>query len=237
MIALIPARAGSKRIPGKNTKLLAGVPLISYTIAAAQQSGVFEDIIVSTDSQEAITIATAAGVKVSYRLPDHATDDAPDILWVRHVLSVYPTSELPESFAILRPTSPFRTAETIRRANAQFGAGASSLRAVARWSGPHPAKMWYLRGDFMEPVDRGWTVGAPYHSSPTQLLPRVVRQNASLEMAYTAVITGSGTIAGHHVAPFFTEGYEGEDINDEEDWARVEMLIASGHARLPEISR
>lgn len=238
MIALIPARAGSKRIPGKNTRLLAGHPLIAYTIAAAQQSGVFEDIIVSTDSQEAIAIATAAGVKVSYRLPDHATDDAPDILWVRHVLSMYPASELPECFAILRVTSPFRTAETIRRAKAQFDAlpdWFGSMRAVEDWSGPHPAKMWYLGDGCIVPVDEGWTFLAPRHSSPTQTLPPVVRQNASLEMAHTAVVMVGGTIAGTTVSPFFTYGYEGLDINTKDDWTQAEELIERGEASLPDV--
>jgi len=235
MIALIPARAGSKRIKNKNTKLLAGVPLIAYTIAAAQQSGVFAEILVCSDDGDALAIGAKMGVLTRPRA--ESADDEPDIAWVRVVLHGIRAQEH-DSFAILRPTSPFRTAETIQRAKAQFdalGDEFGSLRAVQSWTGPHPGKMWYLRGDFMEPVDRGWTVGAPYHSSPTQLLPRVVRQNASLEMAYTAVITGSGTIAGHHISPFFTFGYEGLDINDPDDWTQAEKLIERGEATLPSI--
>lgn len=225
MVALIPARAGSKRVPGKNTRILGLKPLIAWTIEAAKTSGVFDNIIVCSDDDACW--ANAADQGVQYFERDIVSDSQPDVKWVREVIDGTPPFD---AFAILRPTSPFRTAGTIRRAYGQFtalGGEFGSLRAVERWYGPHPAKMWYLRDDRIDPVDEHSTPLAPWHSSPTQVLPTVVRQNASLEMARTACVTVGGTISGDNVAPFFTYDDEGFDINTEADWTRAEQIVAS----------
>lgn len=223
---LIPARAGSKRCPKKNTRVLSGKPLIQWTIDAAKAANILK-IIVSTDDPEAMEIATDLGCRLRIRKPEHATDDACDFGWV------YDLRELIETpyFAILRPTSPFRTASTIRRAFAALvGSKAHSIRAVERVTHPHPAKCWILESGtrYMQPVIRGCHPdGTPYHSSPTQSLPPVYAQNASLEMAQTWVIEGTKTISGYTIAPFFTEQLEGFDINEECDFAEAERLIAA----------
>src|SRR3990167_4874287 len=116
MIALIPARAGSKRIPGKNTKLLGRRPLIGHTIDAALMSGVFERVVVCTDDYAVTTYCFEHwGVPVISR--DLSADTEADIVWVRSYFQHQPRVD---AFAILRPTSPFRSAETIRRAWAQW---------------------------------------------------------------------------------------------------------------------
>jgi CMP-N,N'-diacetyllegionaminic acid synthase len=248
MVALIPARAGSKRIPGKNTKLLAGRPLLAWTIQAALESGVFWDVIVSTDSQETIKFAVECGAKFSVRMPQHATDESPDIEWVRWTLAQYPDHYNPDAFAILRPTSPFRTAETIRRAYDRFQTQeVHSMRAVQPVK-EHPGKMWQCAGAGypMKPlIGKDWPPQAkgevpypgredrPWHSVPTQTLPRVFVQNASLEMAWSWVVPAFGTISGNKVAPFFTEGYEGFDLNTMDDWREAERLIKEGLVVLP----
>lgn len=237
VIALIPARAGSVRIPGKNRRLLAGHPLIAYTIAAAKQSGIFDAIIVSTDSDLTAELAIQYGACVHGRKPEHATSESPDIEWVRDFFSHgYPA----ENFSILRPTSPFRTAATIQRAwNLFRDSGADSLRAMEPWNGPHPGKMWTYSNVTLRisPILSGWTAHAPYHSSPTQSLMPVARQNASLEMARVGVLSGIvPTIAGDDVLPFWTIEPEGVDLNTPEDWAKAEAKIASGEWRLPDVS-
>src|SRR6185295_17382300 len=109
MVALIPARAGSKRIPGKNTRLLAGRPLLAWTIEAAKASGVFDRVVVCTDDDKAGGIGMMSG---AYYLPRDVSDDhEPDIVWVRSALRHFKAvCEERDAFAILRPTSPFRTA-------------------------------------------------------------------------------------------------------------------------------
>jgi CMP-N,N'-diacetyllegionaminic acid synthase len=75
----------------------------------------------------------------------------------------------------------------------------------------------------------------PWHSSQTQTLPEVYVQNASLEIAWTRVVSGGRTIAGDVVMPFFTEGFEGFDVNTPEDWFLAERLVERGEARLPDV--
>jgi CMP-N,N'-diacetyllegionaminic acid synthase len=220
MIALIPARAGSKRCPGKNVRILAGHPLIAYTIAAARASGVCDAVIVSTDDAATKRLAYDFGADyVQDRAARFAGDESPDIDWVRECLSQ--CDDVHTSFAILRPTSPFRTAATIRRAYAQFQALpaiADSLRAVEPVT-QHPGKMWSIpvAGQPMYPVLAGYTNGVPHHSCPTQILPKYYVQNSSLEMAKRHCVE-RGSISGDCVFPFFTEGLEGFAIDTELDF-------------------
>lgn len=237
MVALIPARAGSKRIPGKNTKPLAGHPLIAYTIAAAQRSDIFERIVVSTEDEHTGRIAEHCGAEWIWRPPTLATDQAADIEWIRHVLS---RIARPETFAILRPTSPFRTAQTILRAHQAFTVSDGthdSLRAVEPVK-QHPGKMWEWAGPGypITPLLHGKrSDGVPWHSCPTHTLPVFYVQNSSLEMAFTANVDVHGTIHGRKVIPFFTEGHEGFSLDYPEDWERAEQLLGSGHAVLPSV--
>jgi CMP-N,N'-diacetyllegionaminic acid synthase len=266
IVALIPARAGSKRIPGKNTRDFFGHPLIAYTIAAAKESGIFQAIFVSTESA---TVAAAvkpyfknatrygAGTCRVIRRPAELADDASaDAGWVDHALRVItkwthnydlPT---PDAFAILRPTSPFRTGWTIRRAWRHFldRQPMDSLRAVEPVR-QHPLKMWKVNyeGGEMEPLLDAWPYGfgmvpmlpdrhTPFHSLPTQTLPKCYVQNASLEIAWTKTVTNRHTISGDRVLPFFTEGYEGFDLNDERDWTEATRLVRDGLVALPTLA-
>ena len=118
IVALIPARAGSKRVPQKNIRRLGDHPLIAYTIAAARESGVFRDVLVSTDSEEFAKIARHYGAEVPFLRPRvMAGDTSRDIEWVEHTLrELEQVGRRYGCFSLLRPTSPLRTAETIRRA-------------------------------------------------------------------------------------------------------------------------
>lgn len=238
VVALIPARSGSKRVPGKNVKPLGGHPVIAYSIRAARESGVFADAIVSTDSEDYAAIARRYGAEVPFlRSSAIAGDASLDIEWVREALGrLRDAGREYDAFSILRPTSPFRTAETIRRAWRAFlgEPGADSLRAVEPVK-QHPGKMWVVRGRRMTPLLPLTPPERPWHSCQTQSLPTVFVQNASLEIAWTRVVWETGTIAGWDVVPFLTEGLEGFDVNRPEDWAEAERLVASGYVKLPNL--
>ncbi|HET8774822.1 MAG TPA: acylneuraminate cytidylyltransferase family protein [Thermoanaerobaculia bacterium] len=240
VVALIPARSGSKRVVGKNIRPLAGHPVIAYTIAAARGSGVFDDVIVSTDSEEYAAIARRYGASVPFLRPaGFAGDLSPDIEWVEYTLTrLRDEGQTFDCFSILRPTSPFRLPETIRRAWAQFRAaeGVDSIRAVEPCA-QHPGKMWIVRGDRMVPLLPLTPREQPWHSSQYQALPQVYVQNASLEIAHTRVVFDGRTIAGDVLMPFLTEGYEGFDVNRPYDWRLAEELVESGQAVLPQIER
>jgi len=240
VVGLIPARAGSKRVEHKNIRLLGGHPLLAYTIAAARDSGIFDALIVSTDSEEYAEVAAYYGAEVPFlRPPEMAGDVSPDIEWVEHTLKKLEGSgKTFDCFSILRPTSPFRQPETIRRAWDRFltQEGADSLRAVELCA-QHPGKMWVVRGERMVPLLPLAPAGQPWHSSQYQALPEVYVQNASLEIAWSRVVFEERVIAGQVVAPFFTEGMEGFDINRPLDWERALELLRRAEATLPAVDR
>jgi len=237
-VAFIPARLGSKRVPGKNIRPLAGHPMLAYTIAPAIESGVFSSVIVSTDSEEIAAIARHYGAEVPFLRPAaFGGDTSPDIEWLEHALTELRAGGRSwDAFSILRPTSPFRSAASIRSAFERFTsqAGVDSLRAVEKCT-QHPGKMWIIRGDRMLPLLPFGPADQPWHSTPYQALPLVYVQNASLEIAWTRVVFERRTIAGDVIVPFVTEGHEGFDINDPYDWMVAERLIADGAAQLPRI--
>ncbi|MCA8962535.1 MAG: acylneuraminate cytidylyltransferase family protein [Planctomycetes bacterium] len=240
VVGLIPARSGSKRVRDKNVLRLGGHPLLAYTIAAARASGVFERVIVSTDAEPIAAIARHYGAEVPFLRPaEFAADHSPDIDWIEHLLrSLERDRVLPEAYSILRPTSPFRQPDTIRRAWRSFvesGRAVDSLRAVEKVK-QHPGKMWVIRGDRLLPLLPFGPREQPWHSSPTQSLPEVFVQNASLEIAWTRVVLEQRTIAGETVLPFRTDEWEGFDINDPEDFDRAERAVAAGSVPLPAIA-
>ena len=239
-VALIPARSGSVRVPGKNIRPLAGHPLIAYTIAAAKESGVFDAVVVSTDSEDYARVARHYGAEVPFmRDPAIAASTSPDIEWVLHALDALDAAGRSyDAFSILRPTSPFRKPETIQRAWKAFteAEGADSLRAVEPVE-QHPGKMWVIRGGRMTPLMPLTPEDAPWHSQQKAALPVVHVQNASLEIAWTGMARRTRSIAGNVLVPFLTEGDEGVDINGPADWWYAEHLISTGEARLPAISQ
>lgn len=238
IVGLIPARAGSKRIPDKNIRRLAGHPLIAYTVAAALQSNIFATVIVSTDSTQYADIARYYGAEVPFLRPQSfARDLSPDIEWVEYTLRrLSDAGSAFDCFSILRPTSPFRQPETIQRAWREFleQEGVDSLRAVEKVK-QHPGKMWVVRGKRMTPLLPLSPAEQPWHSSQYQALPEVYAQNASLEIAWSRVVFKEHTIAGNVVMPFFTQGYEGVDVNQPFDWMYVESLVQSGAGILPTV--
>lgn len=241
-IALVPARAGSKRVPHKNVARLAGHPAIAYSIAAARASGVFDTVMLCTDDPLYAEIGEHYGASVPFLRPAGiSSSTSPDIEWVRFVLAgLAERGESYDLFSILRPTNPFRRAATIRTAfeTLRERPGADSLRAVSPVS-EHPGKMWVIRGGIMHPLlpltpeDE-----TPWHSQQMSTLPAVYKQNASLEVAWSRIALGARpTIAGQVVLPFISEGHDGFDINVPGDMEEARALVASGAAALPPIDR
>lgn len=230
-VALIPARSGSKRVPHKNIKMLNGYPLLVYSIQAAKDSGIFNEIVVSTDSFEIGSIASYYGAGyIECPLTVAHKDNDPDILWITHALNTLKkVGRKYDAFAILRPTSPFRTGETIKRAFAEWDHH-RCMKAVEKVK-QHPHKMWTVSNDSIM-----WPYVDTYdhnHLLPTQKLPAFHVQNASLEIRPVSLMDG---IAPYNLyQPFLTTGYEGYDINTEDDWILAEELIKRGMAKLPEV--
>ena len=225
IIGLIPARRGSKRIVGKNMALLAGKPLLQYAIEGAHLSNVFDKIIISTDDFEWGKWSSFFGVTILMRPPELCTDTAHDYQWVKHALDNFPGFDV---FVILRPTSPFRTAETIRRAMIEFDPvqyeECDSTRAVEKTKA-HPLKSWIIGEAFMTPFLTMNNVEVPWFDKPTQSLGDVYCQNGCIHVAWTETLKKFGNVSGERIRPFFTEGNEGIDINDAQDLLFAEWLM------------
>jgi CMP-N,N'-diacetyllegionaminic acid synthase len=238
-VAFVPARSGSERVPHKNIRPLAGHPLLAYAIETALQSGCFERVVVSTDSEEIAEVARWYGGEVPFLRPEaFATSISPDIEWLSYTLE-HLTGRY-ELFALIRATNPFRGPETVRRGLEQLVATpeADSLRAVELVK-QHPGKMWLLSDDArtMTPLLDQTHLDVAWHAGQYQALPEVYVQNSALEIAWTHVVTETGTREGSVLAPFLTRGLEGFNVDDEEDWERAERLVASGAASLPSVRR
>jgi len=240
VVALIPARSGSKRVPNKNIKTLGGHPMLAYTVRAAIESGIFDAVICATDSELYADVARHYGAEVPFlRTAEISGDKSPDIEWVVWMLnSLKQQGRDYEIFSILRPTSPFRLPETIRRAWELFiqDPHADSLRAVEKCK-QHPGKMWVIRGNRMLPVMPFTNGNTPWHSSQYAALPEVYAQDASLEIAWSHVALERNSIAGEVIIPFVSQGLEGFDINELEDWLLAEHYLANGEAHLPVVNK
>lgn len=238
-VAFIPARSGSKRVPNKNIKPLAGHPMLAYTVRAAIDSGVFDAVICATDSQLYADVACHYGAEVPFLRPSEISGDkSPDIEWVIWmILQLKAQGREFEIFSILRPTSPFRLPSTIQRAWQSFSEDpkVDSLRAIEKCK-QHPGKMWVVRGKRLLPLMPFTLNNTPWHSSQYAALPEIYAQDASLEIAWSRIALEQNTIAGDAIIPFISEGLEGFDINEPEDWVLAEHYLAQRQATLPTIS-
>lgn len=225
MLGVVPARGGSKRLPDKNLRLLDSRSLVEIAVTTAWDSGCFSQVVCSTDSDEIACEAGQAGARIHPR-PEHlATDDSTDLDWLRHLLATYECRDL----AILRPTSPFRTVETIQRAVILWRErkhAADSLRAVRRVS-EHPAKMWVrTQGGWLVPAGK---FSVAEHNLPTQQLGPYYVQSGCLEITHRATIDG-GSQSGGRILAFETPLPEGLDVNDEWDLLLARAFVKQGVA-------
>jgi CMP-N-acetylneuraminic acid synthetase len=238
-VAFVPARSGSERVRDKNVRRLGGHPLLAYAIETALQAGRFGRVVVSTDSEEIAEIARWYGADVPFLRPEeYATSISPDIEWLTYTLAHL--GEEYDLFALVRATNPFRGPDVVRRGFDQLLATpeADSLRAVELVK-QHPGKMWLVADDgrTMQPLLDQSVLDVAWHAGQYQALPEVYVQNSALEIAWTRVVTETGTREGKVLAPFLTHGLEGFNVDDEEDWDRAEQLVASSTASLTEVGR
>ena len=235
VVALIPARSGSERVRDKNIRPLAGHPLLAYAVAAARQAEIFDRVVCSTDSGKVAEVAQRYGADVPFLRPSElATSTSPDIQWITHALDQLDRYDL---FAIVRATNPFRGPDVLRRGLEQLlvTPEADSIRAVELVK-QHPGKMWVLEGRTMRPLLEQSHLDVAWHAGQYQALPEIYVQNSALEIAWTRVVSQTGTREGKVVAPYLTEGYQGFNIDDEEDWDRARRLLDDGDVSLPDVT-
>jgi len=229
VLALIPARGGSKSIPRKNVIEVAGKPLIAWSILHALQSSRVTRVIVSTDDVEIASVSKEFGAEVPFLRPaEYAQDLSPDIDVFRHALEFLAAREgyEPEMVMHLRPTGPVRRVRDIDAA-VDLLAGhpeADAVRSVSLVR-QTPYKMWRLRDDgTMEPLLRLPGL-SDCQSRPRQLLPLAYWQNGYVDVVRPRTVLEKHSMSGDHVLPFVVEtGLF--DIDYPEDVAPVEEALS-----------
>lgn len=232
ILAFIPARGGSKRVPNKNIRLLGGKPLLAYTIEAAKKSTHITRTIVSTDSEEIAAVARECGADVPFMRPSEiAGSDSTEMQFFEHALDWLSKNENyePDLIVLLYPTSPFRKSESIDRAVEKIlgHPEADSLRSVTPCS-EHPYKMWVAEGEYLKPFVKGQAPNI--HTLSYQLLPAVYIQNASIYITKPSTIREKKSPTGDIIIPFIMDAAESVDINNPIDFQFAEMLIHNSGA-------
>jgi N-acylneuraminate cytidylyltransferase len=228
VIAVVPARGGSKSIPRKNIRPLAGHPLLAYSIAAGLQSASVTRVILSTDDEEIAEIAREYGAEVPFlRPPELATDVTPDLPVFRHVLDWLESEEgyRPDLVVQLRPTSPVRSPDCIDNAVKILLANpeADSVRGVVP-SGQNPYKMWRISGEEqLEPLLRN-DFDEPYNM-PRQELPQTYWQTGHIDVIRPVTILEKKSMSGDVILPLFIDPLYTVDIDTLRDWQRTEWMM------------
>lgn len=208
VLALIPARGGSKSVPRKNVLPVAGKPLIAYSIAHALGSAGITRAIVSTDDAEIADVSRAFGAEVPFERPaEFAGDYATDVQVFKHALEWLRDQEgyVPELVVHLRPTGPVRRIELIEDAIRRMLAHpeADSLRSIGL-AEQTPYKMWRVEGEYLRPLLE--VEGLPEaHSMPRQILPAVYWQNGYVDIVRPRCVLEQNSMVGRVSLPFIVE--------------------------------
>ncbi len=231
VLALLPARGGSKSIPRKNIRPLAGAPLIAYSIAAALASETVSRVVVSTDDEEIAAIARRYGAETPFLRPaEHSQDNTTDLPVFQHALRWLEEHEAyrPDIVVQLRPTSPFRRVAHIDQAVYRLieRPDADAVRTVCI-PFQNPFKMWQIGADgFMRPL-----LAAQYHEPynlPRQALPNVYWQTGYVDAAWRDTILTKNSMTGERILPLVIDPSEWIDIDSPDDWRRAERLLEGG---------
>ncbi len=230
VLAIIPARGGSKGLPRKNIREFAGFPLIAYSIEAGKQSAMVTRTIVSTDDEEIAAIARQHGAEVPFlRPPELAQDQTTDLPVFQHALAWLAENEdyCPEMVVQLRPTSPVRPRTLVDEAVSLLLAHpeADSVRGVVP-AGQNPHKMWRLdpSGGPMRPLLSVDGIAEPYNA-PRQALPPVFWQTGHVDAIRSRTILTLGSMSGKVILPVLVEPRYTVDIDSLFDLQRAEWLV------------
>jgi YrbI family 3-deoxy-D-manno-octulosonate 8-phosphate phosphatase len=232
ILAIIPARGGSKGILRKNIRPFSGYPLIAWSIAAAKQSASVTRVIVSTDDEEIAAVARQFDAETPFLRPaEFAQDNSTDLPLFEHALKWLDEHEgyRPDVIVQLRPTSPIRPRGLVDKAIELLltHPNADSVRGVVP-AGQNPHKMWRLMDEHspMKNLLDVEGVDEPYNA-PRQILPPIYWQTGHIDAIRTATIL-NGSMSGKNIYPLVIDPRFTVDIDNLQDWARYEHLVATG---------
>lgn len=226
VLALIPARGGSKGLPRKNIAPFLGRPLIAWSIDAARGAASVTRTIVSTDDDEIAIVARREGAEVPFMRPaELAHDDTLDLPVFLHALEWLGTNESyrPDLIVHLRPTTPLRTSAMIDEGVKALSVAqeADSLRSVCT---PHnnPYKMWRIEDDRLRPLVKTGIV--EQYNQPRQSLPPAWWQTGTLDVTRRRTVMDKRSMTGDIIVPYIIDQHWACDIDDEFSLTIAEMM-------------
>ncbi|HWB24244.1 MAG TPA: acylneuraminate cytidylyltransferase family protein [Chitinophagaceae bacterium] len=227
ILAIIPARRGSKGVPGKNSKMLNGTPLIDYTINAAKSSRLLSRCIISTDSEEIAAIGAQNGVEAPFIRPSHlAQDDTPTLPVVQHAINFFADrGEAFDAVCILQPTYPFRVPGFIDMCIQKFiETGADTLISVL------PVPHQYNPHWVFEKNENGFLHIATNDEiiiPRRQQLPEAFIRDGNIYIAKTRLVMDASSLFGKNIAFEISGAGWYVNIDTPADWDVAEQKAAA----------
>jgi pseudaminic acid cytidylyltransferase len=229
ILAVIPARGGSKRIPRKNILPLAGKPILAYTIAAAKESGIFNHVVVSTESHEIAELACRYGAEVPFLRDSRLADDFTPVSAVSSdaLLRLDPAGKRFEAVAQLMPNCPLRTADDVVESYRQFKqTRTESQISVVRYGWQNP--WWAMRRNDRYKLN---PIFEEQLSVRSQDLPELFCPTGAIWWARAATLRQTNTFHVEGRTGWEIPWQRGIDIDTLEDWAMAEALLALSNDR------
>ncbi|MGB0571207.1 MAG: pseudaminic acid cytidylyltransferase [Alphaproteobacteria bacterium] len=219
-VAIIPARGGSKRIPGKNIRPFAGRPMIEYAVELARSSGLFVRVVVSTDSDEVTTVAEQAGAEVPFRRPAGLADDHTTTAAVlAHALDALDGRARYDYACCIYPATPFTTSDDLHAGLALVAdGGAASSFAVAGFAAP----IW--RAMERGPEGNLSLVWPEHRAARSQDLPETFHDAGQFYWVPVDGFLDAPVLLTDSSRGVIFERWRAHDIDTEEDWVRAEAI-------------
>jgi len=230
ILALIPARSGSKGVPRKNVKNLCGLPLIAYTLQEAKKSKYIGRIVVSTDNRDIATIAQTYGAEIPFMRPlELAQDNVAEIAVIQHALQWMQENEnyTPEIVVVLRATAPLKKTHHIDEAISLLihHEDADSVRSVTV-ARQHPLKTWRVIDRRLIPfvTENAYGISEAYNC-PRQQLPKAYIQNGAIDVIRLATLIEKKSLTGDVILPYIMEEKDSINIDSVFDFEEAERLL------------
>jgi N-acylneuraminate cytidylyltransferase len=225
IIAIVPARGGSKGIPQKNIRLIAGKPLIYYTIRASQKSKYIHHTVVSTDDDEVMSISLAEGATVIKRPAELSSDSSPTMDAILHTLEQCKLQGMhPEIVVLLQPTSPLRTSSDIDAALELFmQSECDSVISVVEVNHP-PQWNLVIEESYLQPI-----FDQKYLKMRRQDLPKTYLPNGAIYIASTETLKINHSFYCRKIKPYIMPPKKSVDIDSEFDLFLAEALMKWGN--------
>lgn len=237
IVALIPARSGSKGIIHKNIKLYKGIPLLAHSIKIAKECKYINEVYVSTDSEEYANIAIEYGAQTTPLRPKNISDDlSPDIDTFLHFLDMFDKdigwcmpfkSTMPDIIIHLRPTYPNRTLELLNKCIEEFinnYHNYDSLRTVVPIN-KTPYKMYYIENTTLKPYIKNHPLFKEPYNQARQHFPTTYLHNGCIDIIKTDIIIRKSLLSGQNIYPFIMNEDEIDDIDDLNDFTSSENKL------------